>query len=119
MATTFAVLMAVYFGETIAPKLVYGWMATKVSVAACRVIQAQLYRLSGSPEGKGWRGATYGMLALDGAVWGVAAFYLMDWQPMVASLAIASFVGIACVATSASRSAGSPPPPTLCRSSCP
>jgi len=39
------------------------------------------------------------MLALDGAVWGVAAFYLMDWQPMVASLAIASFVGIACVAT--------------------
>ena len=99
VATTFAVIMALHFGATIAPKLVYGWMAAKVAVAACRVTQAQLYRLRGSPGGRGWRGATYSMLALDGAVWGVAAFYLMDWQPMVASLAIASFVGIACVAT--------------------
>jgi signal transduction histidine kinase/CheY-like chemotaxis protein len=99
VATTFAVVMAIHFGETIAPKLVYGWMATKIAVAACRVVQAQLYRFRGSPGGNAWRVATYGMLALDGAVWGIAAFYLMDWQPMVASLAIASFVGIACVAT--------------------
>lgn len=99
VATAFAVLMAFYFGETIASRLVYGWLGAKIAVATCRVIQARLYRRRGSPGGHVWRAATYGMLALDGAVWGVAAFYLMDWQPMVASLAIASFVGIACVAT--------------------
>jgi two-component system, sensor histidine kinase len=99
VATAFAVLMAIHFGETITPRLVYGWLAAKIAVATCRVGQARLYRRHGSPGGGAWRIATYAMLALDGAVWGVAAFYLMDWQPMIASLAIASFVGIACVAT--------------------
>ena len=99
VATAFAILMAIHFGETIAPRLVYGWLAAKIAVASCRVVQAQLYRRRGARGGKAWRIATYGMLALDGGAWGVAAFYLMDWQPMVASLAIASFVGIACVAT--------------------
>ncbi len=99
VATAFAALMAIHFGETIAPRLVHGWLVAKIAVAFCRVVQARLYQRRGSPGGHTWRVATYAMLALDGAVWGVAAFYLMDWQPTVASLAIASFVGIACVAT--------------------
>ena len=45
-------------------------------VASCRVVQAQLYRRRGARGGKAWRIATYGMLALDGGAWGVAAFYL-------------------------------------------
>ncbi|HEY4957088.1 MAG TPA: hypothetical protein VII31_04675, partial [Caldimonas sp.] len=82
VATMFAVVMTIHFGETLAPRLVYGWMAAKIVVAACRVVQAQVYRRRGSPGGTAWRVATYGMLALDGAVWGIAAFYLMDSQAM-------------------------------------
>jgi hypothetical protein len=29
--TAFAILMAIHFGETIAPRLVYGWLAAKIA----------------------------------------------------------------------------------------
>ncbi len=97
-ATTFAVVMVVYFGPAVAPDLVTWWIAGKVAVAALRALQARRYRRK-TPGGGLWRRMTYLMLALDGAVWGVAAFYLMGSPPATASLAIASFVGIACSAT--------------------
>jgi signal transduction histidine kinase len=99
VATTFALLMASHFGRMSDPRLVTGWVVAKIAVAALRVVLAQTYRRSEYPGGIGWRQMTYGTLALDGAVWGAAAFYLSRSQPTDASLAIASFIGVACGAT--------------------
>jgi signal transduction histidine kinase/CheY-like chemotaxis protein len=99
VATAFAVVMAIQFGDVADPRFVILWVTAKILVAMLRVGQAQIYRRAKVPGGSAWRRGTYGMLALDGAVWGVAAFYLMGSRDTVTSLAIASFVGIACVAT--------------------
>ena len=68
VATTFAVIMGVYFGQFVAPRLVNWWIALKVAVALIRVGQAQVYRRKRSPGGIVWRRFTYFTLALDGAV---------------------------------------------------
>jgi signal transduction histidine kinase/AmiR/NasT family two-component response regulator len=99
IATAFAGVMTVYFRGAVEPRLVYVWLAMKMLVAAPRVLQAQIFKRRGFPGGTAWRRATYGLLALDGAVWGLAGFWLMRADATTASLAIASFVGIACVAT--------------------
>jgi two-component system, sensor histidine kinase len=99
VATAFAVVMAVQFRGTVSARLVDGWIATKVLVAILRVVQAQVFRRRGFPGGTAWRAGTYALLALDGAVWGAAGFWLMHFDVATASLAIASLGCVACVAT--------------------
>ena len=99
VATAFAVLMAFQFQDAVGLHLVQIWITMKILIALPRVLQAYVFRRSGFPGGNTWRLSTYGMLALDGAVWGIAGFWLMSSDIATASLAIASLSGVACVAT--------------------
>ena len=99
IATAFAVIMAVQFRGTIPARLVDLWIALKILVAAPRMVQAQVFRRRGFPGGNAWRQGTYWMLAIDGAVWGVAGFFLMGSDHATTALAIASLGCITCVAT--------------------
>jgi signal transduction histidine kinase/CheY-like chemotaxis protein len=99
IATVFAVLMALHLRGSVELRLIQMWIGLKVLVAVPRVVQAQVFRRRGFPGGRGWRQGTYGMLALDGAVWGIAGFCLMGSDINTASLVTASLCCVACVAT--------------------
>ena len=99
VATIFAILMAAHFGPSLGHWVLGWWLAAKVAISIIRVGQAQAYKRSAFPGGIVWRRITYWTLALDGAVWGVAAYHLMGSQATETSLAIASFIGVACGAT--------------------
>jgi len=99
VATAFAVVMAVHFAGLYGWALVKYWIAAKLLIAVPRVLQAQVFKRRGFPGGARWRAGTCWMLAIDGAVWGAAAFWLMDKDSATTSLAIASLLGIVCVAT--------------------
>jgi signal transduction histidine kinase/CheY-like chemotaxis protein len=100
IATAFAILLALMLrGSAAAASVVDAWLAVKVSVAAVRIWQGWRYRRAGQPGGRRWRLATHALLALDGAVWGVAGFALTGGPMTVASLVAASLACVACVAT--------------------
>jgi signal transduction histidine kinase/ActR/RegA family two-component response regulator len=99
VATAFALLLAAYLHGSVAPALVVAWLLAKLLVAACRMGLHHLHTRRGQPGGPGWRRLTYALLALDGAVWGVAGFRMMFEPVTVASLAAASLACITCVAT--------------------
>jgi signal transduction histidine kinase/FixJ family two-component response regulator len=99
IATAFAVVMALHLNGTVESGLVQLWIAMKLLVAVPRVVQGQIFRRRGFPGGSGWRQATYWLLALDGAVWGIAGLWLMGADINTASLVTASLCCVACVAT--------------------
>lgn len=99
IATAFAVVMALHLRTTVEIGLVQMWIAMKLLVAVPRVVQGQIFRRRGFPGGSGWRQATYWLLALDGAVWGIAGLWLMGADINTASLVTASLCCVACVAT--------------------
>ena len=99
IATAFAVVMALHLSGTVESGLVQLWIAMKLLVAVPRVVQGQIFRRRGFPGGSGWRQATYWLLALDGAVWGIAGLWLMGADINTASLVTASLCCVACVAT--------------------
>ncbi|MDQ6685562.1 MAG: ATP-binding protein [Pseudomonadota bacterium] len=99
VATAFAIVMAKHFEGAISESLVQFWIGVKVLIATPRVVQAQIFRKRGFPGGNAWRQGTHWLLALDGAVWGIAGFFLMGLDASNASLAVASLIGVACVAT--------------------
>jgi len=99
IATAFAVLMAVYLHGSVTPALVRGWVAAKLLLAACRIVLALVHAGRGQPAGPVWRGLTYGLLALDGGVWGMAGFWMMSEPVTLASLVAASLACVSCVAT--------------------
>ena len=99
IATVFAVVAALHLVGTVELKLVQAWIALKLVIAIPRVIQAQVFRKRGFPGGKAWRLGTYGLLALDGVVWGCAGAWLMGERIDTASLVTASLCCVACVAT--------------------
>ncbi|HSI60295.1 MAG TPA: ATP-binding protein, partial [Ideonella sp.] len=94
--------------------LLQGWVALKLAVAAVRVGQGRVFRQTeaGRPPAPaglhrsvppgcapGWHRATLTLLALDGAVWGVAGVWLVSGPETTASLVAAVLACIACVAT--------------------
>jgi signal transduction histidine kinase/FixJ family two-component response regulator len=99
IATAFAVVMALHLRGSVELGLVQLWIAMKLLVAVPRVVQGQIFRRRGFPGGSGWRQATYWLLALDGAVWGIAGLWLMGSDINTASLVTASLCCVACVAT--------------------
>jgi len=99
IATAFAVLMALHLRSTVDSVLIHFWVAMKVLIAAPRVLQAQVFRRRGFPGGSAWRHGTHWLLALDGAVWGIAGLWLMRADINTASLVTASLCCVACVAT--------------------
>jgi two-component system, sensor histidine kinase len=100
VATAFAVLLALQLRGDIAPTaLVDGWLVLKLLVSGVRIHRAHRYRQLGFPGGPGWRRATEGLLALDGAVWGCAGLLLTTASIPMASLMGAVLACVSCVAT--------------------
>lgn len=99
IATAFAVFMALHMPDTVPRLLVQTWVVMKLLVAIPRIVQAQVYRRQGYPGGQAWRNSTYWLLALDGAVWGLAGAWLMQQDSHTASLVAASLACVASVAT--------------------
>ena len=99
VATAFAVFAAYHLKGVVPWPLIQFWIALKLVVAAPRMIQAQIFRRRGFPGGRVWRMGTYWLLAVDGAVWGLAGWWLMGTGIDTASLATASLCCVACVAT--------------------
>src|SRR6185437_2355089 len=98
-ATAFAILMALHFRGEVKPQWVDVWIALKVLVVVPRLVQGQVFKRMGYPGGEAWRLGTYGLLAVDGLVFGVAGLVMVGLDRASAALAIASLGGIACVAT--------------------
>ncbi len=99
IATAFAVFMALHMPSTVPQLLVQTWVVMKLLVAIPRIVQAQIYKRQGYPGGQAWRNSTYWLLALDGAVWGLAGAWLMQGDNQLASLIAASLACVAAVAT--------------------
>ncbi len=103
-ASGFAVLLALHLQAIVPAWPVLAWLVVKLAVAAARIALAQAYErhAARSPDGPlapRWQKAMLALLAVDGLVWGVAGFALMDQPVQVAALAVASLDAIACVAT--------------------
>ena len=99
LATAFAVLLAVYWSGSTPLDWVRGWMSVKLTVSALRIFSAHKHARAGQPATRGWRHLTYGLLALDGAVWGVAGLWLMHQPVQVSSFVAAALACVTCVAT--------------------
>ena len=99
VATAFAVVLAVHLHGSVDLHLVQLWVAIKILVAVPRIVQGQIFARRGFPGGSVWRHGTYWLLAIDGAVWGIAGFRLVDADIDTASLIAASLCCVACVAT--------------------
>ena len=99
LATAFAVLLAVYWSGSTPIAWVHGWMAVKLTVSALRIASAHKHARAGLPATRGWRRLTYGLLALDGAVWGAAGLWLMHQPVQVSSFVAAALACVTCVAT--------------------
>ena len=99
VASVFAIVMVVYWQGTLPTALLQGWLTAKLVVAGLRLVQAYGYFRRPNAGGPGWRNATLFMLMVDGAVWGVAGFWLIGQQVAVASFGIAVLAAITCVAT--------------------
>jgi signal transduction histidine kinase/CheY-like chemotaxis protein len=100
MSGAFAIVMAVYWHGSFAADLVQGWIALKLLSSGVRVVQARAYFRAASPGGARWRDATLALLAVDGALWGVAGFWVVAHAPLaIASFSLAMLAAISCVAT--------------------
>jgi len=108
-ATAFAVLLVAHLSGFLTGRAhgsvplveLQAWLAVKVAVALARVVLAQAYARhgAGSAHWPRWQQAMLGMLAVDGLVWGLAGWRLMDQPVQVAALVVAAIDGVACVAT--------------------
>ena len=99
VASAFAVLMVVYWQSTLPTTLLEGWLAAKLLIAAVRLIQAQAYFHEPQAGGPRWQHGTLALLALDGAVWGLAGCWLVTQAVPVASFGMALLAAITCTAT--------------------
>jgi signal transduction histidine kinase/ActR/RegA family two-component response regulator len=98
-ATLFALLAAASLSGSVPAATVQAWVVVKVLVALARIGLAQLYRRRGMPGGRFWRRTTYGFLAVDGAVWGVAGLRMAAESEPLTALVMAALACITCVAT--------------------
>jgi len=98
-ATAFALLLAMYWAGSTPDAWLKAWVATKLGIAALRILCAHLHARAGQPATRGWRLLTYGLLAVDGAVWGAAGFWMMAQPVLVSSFVAAALACVTCVAT--------------------
>lgn len=100
-ATAFAVLLALQLQGSLPSGQVQAWLAVKLAVALSRVVLAQAYVRWGesSPRRQRWERAMLALLALDGAIWGLAGWRLTGEPVPVAALGVAALDGVSCIAT--------------------
>lgn len=100
-ASAFAVLLALQVHGSLPPAQVQGWLALKLAVALARIVLAQAHARWGQADARhrGWDQAMLAMLALDGAVWGLAGWRLTGESVPLAALGVAALDGVSCIAT--------------------
>ena len=99
LATAFALLFAWQMPTSLPSAVVLGWVLLKLAIAIPRYLQGQIFKHRGKPGGKGWHRWTYGLLAIDGTVWGIAGAVLVAEGVAVSSIAIPCLACVAIVAT--------------------
>jgi len=99
IATGFALVMAAYAHGSTPRHLVSAWVVAKLAIALLRMSVAWAYQRRGQPPGLPWRRAVYALLAVDGAVWGVAGLALMSEPEPLAALVAAALACVTCIAT--------------------
>ncbi len=104
-ATLFALMAVGYlygkFEDETTRQLLLLWLLAKLAVAAARIGLAQAYARHGlsGEQAQRWQRAMLVLLALDGGVWGLAGWHLMDESVTLAALTVAALDGVSCVAT--------------------
>ena len=98
-ATAFALFGAALLAGSVAPGLLRAWVAAKLVVALARIVLAAAWSRRGQSPAPAWRTATYGLLALDGTVWGAAGLTLVAGTVEQAALYAAVMACVTCVAT--------------------
>jgi signal transduction histidine kinase len=100
-ATAFAVLLALQFQHVLPAAQVQAWLALKIGVALARIGLARAYqrRADLALPRRRWEAAILWLLALDGAVWGLAGWRLAGESVTVVSLAVAALDAVSCIAT--------------------
>lgn len=99
IATGFALVMAAYAKGDTPSHLVTAWVVAKLAIALLRMGVARAYQQRGQPSGPGWRRLIYTLLAIDGAIWGVAGYALMSEAEPLAALVAAALACVTCIAT--------------------
>lgn len=104
-ATVFALLAVGYlygkFDDDSTRRMLLLWLLAKLAVAAARIALAQAYARHGVSGGQAqrWQRAMLLLLALDGGVWGLAGWQLMDESVTLVALTVAALDAVSSVAT--------------------
>ena len=104
-ATAFAMILAWYLHGKLGPGLPQLWLAAwvvlKLLVAGARMVLAAAWaaQAGDGAHAARWQHAMLALLALDGLVWGVAGWAMMDQSVPMVALAVAVLDGVSCVAT--------------------
>ncbi|HEX6703907.1 MAG TPA: ATP-binding protein [Albitalea sp.] len=99
LATVFALFLASHLSPFVPRPLLLAWVGLKVGVVLPRMLLANLYRVRGRPGGPAWQRWTMGLLALDGAVWGLGGAWMMTGDTGIVSVVAASLSCVALIAT--------------------
>lgn len=100
-ATAFALLLAWQLRDTFPAWQLQAWLVLKVAVALARIALALGYarQLRRGPALVRWERAMLALLALDGAVWGLAGWHLASQPLPVVALGVAALDAVCCIAT--------------------
>ena len=112
-ATLFAVMAAWHFRGLVPAWQVDTWIVAKLLVAAARIALAQAFgrwrertlaggaaqRAAEHGHSRRWLGWTLLLLAVDGVVWGIAAYRMMGEAQTTAVLVMAGVDAVTCIAT--------------------
>ncbi|WP_372528502.1 ATP-binding protein [Piscinibacter sp.] len=99
IATVFALFLASHLRPQVPITELAIWVALKIAVVLPRIALAYIYRIKGGPSGTGWQRWTVGLLALDGACWGLGGAWLMGGSTEIVPVVAASLSCVASVAT--------------------
>ena len=99
VATVFGLMLVVHLHGRVPLGPLLGWAGLKVGVALPRILQSRLYRLRGRPGTAAWQRWTLGLLAVDGACWGLGGAWLMGGATDMVAVVAASLCCVASVAT--------------------
>lgn len=98
-ATGFALLLAWQLRETFPGWQLWAWLTLKVGVALARIALAQAYGRRSRPDPQRWERTMLLLLALDGAVWGLAGWAVAAAPLPAVALGVAALDGVSCIAT--------------------
>ena len=98
VATGFGVVLAFQLASRVPPGQLAAWLVAKLAVAIARLLLARAYAHQKSPSGH-WHAGMLALLAIDGLVWGVAGWRLMDQPVTTVAVVVVALDGVSCVAT--------------------